>query len=127
MQQEKLTAKQWRSTKQKKKNKYNSKATYYKGERFDSKLEAEYCKKLDIAKKATYKKERVLKYRRQVPYKIFSKKGFLLFTYRLDFEVAYSDGRIEFIDTKGFLTPMSKMKIKAVEQEYNIEIKLVKK
>lgn len=121
---QRLTAQKWASTK--KKNKYGAKQTVYNGVKYHSKAEANYARELDIKKKASNKSQRVIEWERQVPYKIYSLGGHLVFTYYLDFKVYYADGRIEHIDVKGVLTTMSKMKIKAVEKEYNIEIKLVK-
>lgn len=128
MQSKSLTVKEYLSQvkKGKRKNKYNAKRTQYDGKWYDSKLEAGYAQKLDTLKKAKDPSQRVERIETQVPYKIISKKGNLVFTYLLDFLVHYRDGRIEYIDVKGVLNPMSKMKIKAVEKEYGISIKLVK-
>ncbi len=125
---ERLTAAQFKLLKTKpKRSKYNAKRTEYNGQMYDSKLEANYAAKLDLMRGCTRAPQKVVEVETQIPYKIISLKGNLLFTYLLDFRVVYGCGRVEYVDTKGFLTAMSKMKIKAVQKEYGITINLVKK
>lgn len=42
----------------------------------------------------------------------------------IDFTVFLSDGTVEFVDTKGFDTPMGKLKRKMVEDLYPVKIKV---
>ena len=46
--------------------------------------------------------------------------------YYADFQVFYTDGHVEFVDTKGLDTDISKLKRKQVEEKYPIEIKIIK-
>ncbi len=106
------------------KSKYKNRKTEYNGRKYDSNLEASYSRTLDLLRKSSSIDNRVLNVEYQVPYKIFSNKGFLLFTYLLDFKVNYHN-RTEYVDTKGVLTQTSRMKILAVQNEYEIKIALI--
>ena len=106
------------------KSKYRNKITLYNGMKFDSTKEANYCKRLDLLHSAKLESDRVLKYERQVPY-IFSMSGTLICTYKLDFKVYYADGRVEYVDVKGFKTDVYIIKKKLMKAFYNIEIKEV--
>jgi hypothetical protein len=99
-----------------KRNKYGAIRSKYNGLSFASKLELAYYKQLE---------------RMQLDGLV----SFFLFQVPLhleggirnvvDFVVFHTSGQVEFIDTKGRDTPMSKMKRKQVEARYPIEIKLV--
>lgn len=102
-------------------SKYNSKKTLYDGVEFDSKKEAEFARTLDICKKATKPSDRVLEVERQVPYEIYI-NGKKIFTYKADFKVLYADKSVKVFDVKGYRTEVYKIKKKAVEAQYNIEI-----
>jgi hypothetical protein len=52
--------------------------------------------------------------------------GKKIFSYFLDFQVQYGDGRIEYVDAKGVLTDVYRIKKKAVEAYYGIKITEVK-
>jgi hypothetical protein len=108
-----------------KKSKYNNQFTEYNGKSYPSKLEANYAQRLDFHRKAVKTEERVINVKEQVPFKIIGSSGNLLFTYILDFVVTYGNNEIEYVDTKGILTDICKLKIKAVQFEYNITVKLV--
>lgn len=86
--------------------------------KFPSKLERNYYDILKIRQMAG----EVIYFHRQP---LFDLPGGV--SYRADFQVFLSDGTIEYIDTKGVDTPMSKAKRKMVEAIYPIEIKIVKK
>lgn len=93
--------------------KFNAVPTEYKGVRFASKREAAYCAKLDALKSGGV----VSYYLTQVPIRL---PGGV--TYRVDFLVFYSDGRVEYVDVKGMRTPVYKLKKKMVEELYPIKI-----
>ena len=78
-----------------KRNKYNAKATLYRGWRFDSKAEAKYAEDLDRQVKAA----EVHFWMRQVPFDITEDDR-----YKCDFLVFYTDGSVAAIDVKGVET-----------------------
>lgn len=82
-------------------NKYRNKKTEYNGVKYDSKKESEYAFKLDILKNAKDITERVLDIERQVTYKL-QVNAIHICKYILDFKVTFADGRIEYIDVKGY-------------------------
>ena len=47
-------------------------------------------------------------------------------TYRADFEVYYTDGRVEVVDIKGFPTPEFKIKAKMFMFRYQVPLVLLK-
>jgi hypothetical protein len=47
--------------------------------------------------------------------------------YVVDFQVFLESGDVEFVDVKGMETPEFKTKLKLVEHQYPIKIKIVKK
>lgn len=98
----------------------------YKGTVYMSKLESDYKKHLDLLRKATTPKNRVVSVVEQMPFEIVI-NGQKICKYLLDFKVEYGDGRIEYVDTKGVITPMYRIKKKLVEAIYPIKIKEVKK
>ena len=101
-------------------SKYGNKKTEYLGDIYDSKKEADFAKQLDLMKHAKGR-DRVLRYYRQIPYKL-EVNGQLICTYILDFLVEYFDGRKEFIDVKGVRTDIYKIKKKLLKALYNIDI-----
>jgi len=99
------------------KQKFNAKPTEYGGWRYDSKKEAEYARKLDLAKRAGH----VLQWLRQVPFHLPGHRKYIC-----DFLVFFADGTLSFIDVKGRDTPMSKLKREQVAELYApIEIEVV--
>lgn len=82
-------------------NKWNNQKTEYNGYEFMSKKEADFARLLDNSKKARDPKDRVLSYKKQVPFKIVV-NGHNICKYILDFEVLYADGHKEYIDVKAF-------------------------
>lgn len=86
--------------------------------KFSSKLEAKYYQRLKLLQQTG----EVLFFLLQVPFHLPGGTKYVT-----DFQVFYSDGRVEFIDTKGVMTPMSSLKIKQVESIYPVEIKIVSK
>ncbi len=106
-------------------NKFKAKRTVYDGFSFHSKKEAGYAKTLDLLKKSFKPSEKVLSYRKQVPFPIVVNEKKIC-TYLLDFLVTYVDGRIEHIDVKGYRKGTAyevfKIKKKLVECLYNITV-----
>ena len=98
------------------KPKYRAIPTLADGIRFASKLEAARYRELVNL----WQLGIVLWFVRQVP---FDLEGC---TYRADFLVVYP-GRVEVEDCKGFMTPISALKIKQVESRYGIKIHLIRK
>lgn len=102
----------------KSKSKFGNVRSEYNGMTFDSKLERNFCIYLDYLKKA----DEVEYYLRQTRFDLPGKT-----TYRVDFTVFYEDGHVEYVDVKGRVTDMFKMKKKQVEDLYPVKIKVVKK
>jgi hypothetical protein len=134
-----ITAKEYQEM-SKKKSKYGSTMTTVDGVKFRSKKESEYYKQLVFLKKIGEVKDFTLQPR--FPYEIhylrpkdhyplillddgyagvLVKKG----SYISDFKITYRDGRVEYVDTKGFLTPKFKRDKQIVEALYGIKIKVV--
>lgn len=97
------------------KHKYHAQPTTVDEIRYDSKKEARYGSQLKLLQKAG----EILFFLRQVP---FDLPGGI--KYRVDFMEFWKDGNIKFIDVKGFMTQVSKNKIKQVEALYPINIEL---
>jgi Protein of unknown function (DUF1064) len=101
-------------------SKYKAVPTKVDGIRFHSKKEAEYYKKL----KDQQSNGEIARFHRQV---IFDLHGGI--KYLCDFEVIKKDPYgfewIEYVDVKGYMTQVAKIKIKQVEDIYGIEIKLI--
>jgi hypothetical protein len=98
-------------------NKYGAKPVHIDGHRFDSQAEAKYYLRLLLMVKV----EQVTYFLRQVPFHL---PGGI--RYLVDFQVFYTDGRIEYIDVKGHRTAMFVVKKKMVEAHYPVKIKEVK-
>ncbi len=104
-------------------HKFGAVATVNDGIRFDSKLEAKYYSILKLKQH----EGSVLFFLRQVPLHIHGSEKAANIKYVCDFQVFYTDGRVEFIDIKGMETPDFKMKKKLVEANYPIEITVLKR
>jgi len=112
----------------KKPSKYRNIKVQDEERKFDSKKELAYAKELDLLVASG----EVEWYERQLPFpiKINEQK---ITTYILDFQVAYANGTMEYVDVKGFdkrkqkfiTTPVFKLKKKLVEAVYGIKLKLV--
>lgn len=109
------------------KNKYKNKKVEYDGYKFDSKMERDYyihLKKLQAS---------------GTVYEFFMQKKYVIVDaytnargekvrpsyYIADFEVHYSDNRIEVIDIKGQLTPLFNIKKKIFEARYPFSLVLL--
>jgi hypothetical protein len=100
------------------KHKFRAKPVLNEGERFASTLEFGYKQHLDLLQKAG----EILFYLTQVPIRLVGGTKYLI-----DFQVFYSDGTVQFIDTKGMETETFKIKKREVEAIYPFEIKIVKR
>lgn len=105
--------------KSKKKRKHNNVIVEADGLKFDSKKEYEYYLFL-LEKK---KKGEVVDIKTQPVFLLqesFKKNGIThrKISYKADFLVTYSDGRIEVVDVKGMVTPYFSMKRKMFEYKY---------
>lgn len=98
-------------------HKFKAKATENDGIKFISRLESRWY---SIIKDMQDSGE-VLFFLRQVPFHL---PGGV--TYRADFMLFFTDGRVEVWEAKGFPTPEWVIKKKLVESLYPIEIKVVK-
>lgn len=98
-------------------HKFKAKPVIDDGHHFPSKLEHRYYQHLQLLQKAG----EVLFFLRQSTFHLTEGR------YICDFQVFYTDGYVEFIDVKGLMTPMSKLKIKQVEALYPVTIKIIKK
>lgn len=94
----------------------------YKGKVYDSKLECQYRMHIDLLVKS----ERVVSISEQVPFLIVVNDKPIC-KYLLDFEVVYFDGTIQYVDCKGVLTAIYKLKKKLVEAQFGIVIWEIKK
>lgn len=102
-------------------SKYGNRRTEYDGVLYDSKAEAEFARTLDICRKASKESDRVVSWERQVAY-VVEIKGKKIFTYKADFKVRYADGSEKVYDVKGVRTAVYRIKKKAVEAQFGIEI-----
>lgn len=101
------------------KHKYNAVSVNTDGIRFASKLESNYYLYLKQLKRAG----EVIQFLRQTPFHLPGKV-----TYRVDFQVFWKGGNVEFVDVKGQETKDFIRNKKMVEDLYApIEIKVVKK
>lgn len=104
-------------------NKFNAQKTSYNGVLYDSKKEAEYAAKFDVLRKAAGK-DKVVKVERQVPFS-FDHNGVHICKYILDFKLTMGDGRIRYLDIKGFETREFSIKRKLLKAFYGIEIEVI--
>lgn len=98
------------------KHKYRAKVVERQGRKFPSKKEAEWFDKLELLKKAG----EIDFFLEQVPMRLPGGVKHLI-----DFLAFYADGTCEFIEVKGYDTPMGKAKRKMVEDIYPITIRVV--
>uniref|UniRef100_A0A6H1ZZR9 DUF1064 domain-containing protein n=1 Tax=viral metagenome TaxID=1070528 RepID=A0A6H1ZZR9_9ZZZZ len=97
-------------------HKFNARPAERNGYRFDSQKEARYYDQLTMLQKTGA----VVMFLRQVPFHL---PGGV--TYRVDFQVFYADGTVEFIDVKGHKTKEYITKKKMVEALYPVLIREV--
>ncbi len=97
-------------------NKYSAKLTVVDGITFHSQKEARYYSALKLRKQAG----EILMFLRQVPFQLPGNTK-----YFVDFQEFHSDGSVHFIDVKGQMTEVFKLKKRQVEELYPVEIEIV--
>ena len=110
-------------------NKYNARKVTIDGITFDSKSEGRYYQHLlDLMHDGV-----VESFEMQKPYTLLDKfphpktgKTIRAIKYVPDFEVIYTDGRVEVVDVKGMQTDVFRMKCKLFMFRYQIPLVLVK-
>ncbi len=110
---------------QKSGNKYHAKSSIYNGYYYASQLEAAYAQELDLRLKA----KDIKAWRRQIPLTLIS-NGMKVGTYRMDFEITHNDGSIEYVETKGYETPLWQLKwhiLESMHQGGDVTLTVVKK
>lgn len=98
-------------------HKFNAKPCEADGKKFPSLLERNYYNQLKMRQQTG----EVIFFLRQTPFDLPGMK------YVVDFTVFLASGEVEFVDTKGMDTAMSKAKRRAVEEIYPVTIKIVKR
>lgn len=97
------------------KNKWTTaKKQLYNDFQYDSKFEASYAQELDLRKKAKDIKD----WEAQVNLSL-EVNGYKVCDYRIDFIVYHNDGTTEYVETKGFATPVWRLKWKLFEALYS--------
>lgn len=97
-----------------KKSKFNAKTTSYNGYNYMSKKEAGYAMELDYRVKAGDIKE----WSRQHKFELMV-EGVKICNYYIDFRATLNDGRIEYIEVKGFETDLWRVKWKITEATFH--------
>lgn len=82
-------------------NKFGAVRTEYGGRTFDSRKEAAYARSLEMLRKASLPRERVVDVQYQVPYEMVV-NGVRVCKYILDFKVTYGNERVDHVDVKGY-------------------------
>ena len=98
--------------------KYHAKPIVIDNIRFASQLEGRYYKKLKLRQLSGDIKY----FLRQVPLHLPGKTKLVV-----DFLIFENNGDIRYVDTKGFMTQVAKIKIRQSEALYPIKIEIVKK
>ncbi|MFB7302593.1 DUF1064 domain-containing protein [Heyndrickxia sporothermodurans] len=116
---QRMSAKEYRNIKAKKKPKYGNKKTIVDGITFASIAEAKYYQQLKWLKQAKQIKDFKLQ-PRYILQEAFKKNGkhFRSIAYVADFEVLKLDGSIEVVDIKGVETKEFAIKRKLFERKY---------
>lgn len=98
-------------------HKFNAVRTETGGRTYDSKAEARYAEKLALLKASGD----VLFWLEQVPFILLGCK------YRVDFQVFWAGGSVEFVEVKGMETAIWKLKMKQMTELYPmVEVTVVK-
>jgi hypothetical protein len=116
-----MTLEEYKQLTVKKKHKYNAKQAVIDGIKFPSKKHARYYQDLILAKKAG----ELGFFLMEVPFRL---PGGII--YRLDFMEFWKSPlgiatTIKFVEVKGFLTQVARIKLKQVEEVYGIKIEVV--
>lgn len=91
-----------------------AKRSEYNGSIYDSGFEASYAKELDLRKNAGDIKD----WDRQTVLDLVV-NGYLVCTYKIDFIVYHNDGITEYVECKGWATPVWRLKWKLFEALYS--------
>lgn len=100
------------------KPKYNSRTCEYKGEKYHSKKEAEVARELDL--RMFLNKQDPLyihSWERQIKFPIVVNEKKVC-NYIVDFAIIDKDGNKEYIEVKGYMTPVASLKIKLFRALY---------
>ena len=103
-------------------SKYANIPTKYRGQRYDSKLEAAFAQHLDLLVVA----DEIRNWIRQVSFPLRNGNNTPMI-HRVDFMAILNDGSVEFIEVKGFDTDRGKLKRAWVEREFGFTITVVNK
>ena len=110
-------------------SKYGAKKVTIDGITFDSKAEGRYYEHLQKLKKTGVVED----FEMQKVFTLLDRfahphTGRIVraVTYRADFEVYYTDGRVEVVDIKGFMTPEFRIKAKMFMFRYQVPLLVVK-
>lgn len=109
----------------KKQNKYGNVNKEYGNQLYHSKKEAGYAQELDLRVKA----KDIKSWKRQVRISL-DVRDYHICNYIIDFVITHNDGHLEYVEVKGFETPLWRLKWKLFEALYskkkNIELTIVK-
>ena len=90
-----------------------SKKQTYDGYLYDSKFEAGYAQELDLRVKAkdikSWEKQKKLE---------LVVNNYVVCTYKIDFIITHNDDSLEYVETKGYATPIWRLKWKLFEALY---------
>jgi hypothetical protein len=98
-------------------SKFGNKVSFHAGRLFDSRKEADYARRLDMLKGAAKREDRVTEWEGQVRIPLVV-NGHHVCDYYCDFRVDFADGRTEWHETKGFETPVWRIKFKLFKALY---------
>ena len=98
------------------KHKFKAKSCESDGIKFGSKKERAYYERLKLLQKSG----EILFFLRQVPFDLPGKVR-----YFCDFLEFHADGNCVFTEVKGYMTDLGLMKLKVVQDLYNIDINIV--
>lgn len=105
--------------------KYKNIPTHYRGSSYDSKAEAQYAMWLDSEKKAG----RIKRWEKQKKIEL-TVKGHHICNYYIDFVIHHTDGLKEYVEIKGMVLPVWRIKWKLFEALYsskkNVKLTIVK-
>lgn len=94
-------------------NKYGSVRQTVNGYSYMSKLEAKYAFELDLRVKA----KDIKSWERQVKVELKGENGSKVCNYFVDFLITHNDGLLEYVEVKGFITDLWKLKWKLFEDK----------
>ena len=94
-------------------NKYGNKTSFFRGQGYDSKAEVYQAAELE----QFLKEGKIAGWTKQKTIELIV-NGYLICTYKMDFVVEHLDGITEFIEVKGFATPVWRLKWKLLEALY---------